>query len=49
MFTTVLFLARDREASAAEAVAMFREGFPAAAGSMEARQEGMLLRLLGQP
>ena len=49
MFTTVLFLARDREPHAAEAVAMFREGFPAEAGSMEARQEAMLIRLLGQP
>jgi hypothetical protein len=49
MFTTVLFLARDRDAYAAEAVAMFREGFPAAAGSPEARQEAMLMRLLASP
>jgi hypothetical protein len=46
MFTTVLFLARDREKHAPEAVAMFREGFPAEAGSMEARQDAMLTQLL---
>jgi len=46
MFTTVLFLARDREPHAAEAVAMFRSAFPAAPDSAEARQDALLSSLL---
>lgn len=47
MFTTVLFLARDREPHAAEAVAMFRNAFPAASDTSEARQDALLSSLLG--
>jgi hypothetical protein len=48
MFFVVLFLARDGEGHAAEAVAMFRSGFPAAPGTMEARQDAMLTQLLAR-
>ena len=46
MITTGLFLARDREPQAAEAVAMFRHAVPAAPDTAEARQDALLSNLL---
>ena len=48
MFTTVLFLARDNEPHADEAVRMFRAGFPAGRDASTARQDELLSRVLEQ-
>lgn len=46
MFATVLFLARDDEPQAEEAVAMLRTAYPAMEGTPEARQDALLTRVL---
>jgi hypothetical protein len=48
MFAAVLFLARDGAPQAADAVAMFRRGFPLGDDVRRREQEEMLTRLLGE-